>query len=457
MFAIVDIETTGGHASANGITEIAIILHDGVRPVKTFHSLVNPGMPIPPYVSALTGIDDAMVAEAPSFGELAPHVALRLQGCVFVAHNVNFDYSFIRHHLLLAGIDFNARKLCTVRLSRKIMKGLPSYSLGNLCRSLDIAIKDRHRAMGDAEATMRLFERILKEDTEGVIGGMLKAGSRDRYLPLHLPSEQVESLPQSPGVYYFHDARDRVVYVGKAVNIRQRVVSHFSNNNPSRRKQELMRTVHRISHEACPSELIATLRESLEIHRLWPRFNHSQKRWEYRYAIQVYEDRRGVIRFMLDVRRRNSSPLVTVSTLTEGHSMLRRLVHEFTLCPIFCSLEKTADSSCSAVFEGHCNGACCGKESIDVYNERVLDAIHSLKTFLPSFALFEDGFEENEQTAILVENGEFVGMGPVPRDKVLADRKALREILTPYPDHARIRSLLMLEAERNPHKVRFRD
>ena len=457
MYAIVDIETTGGHAAANGITEIAIILHDGERPQEVYHTLVNPEMPIPPYVSALTGIRDDMVAEAPPFSDLAPFVHRRLEGRVFVAHNVNFDYPFVRHHLARSGIDFQARKLCTVRMSRKLFKGLPSYSLGNLCRSLGIGIRDRHRAKGDAEATMRLFERLLAADGEGVVKGMLGAGSREGYLPLHLPAEQVDRLPPTPGVYYFHDRRDKVVYVGKAVNLRQRVVSHFSNNAASKRKQELMRTVHRISHVECPSELVATLTESLEIKRLWPRFNHSQKRYEHRYAIQTYEDRRGALRFVLDVRRRGSLPLVTVGTLTEGHVILRRLVRGFGLCPVLCSLQKSSVEPCSGMEEGQCRGACCGKEPVEAYNERAREAVHSLKTCLPSFALYEEGPDGDSHTVMLLENGEFVGMGPVARDSVIPDRESLRRVIAPCPDNARIRSLLIREADRCPHKVRFRD
>jgi len=162
MYAIVDIETTGGYADNNAITEVAIVLHDGNREVKRYETLVRPGQPIPRYIQALTGITDEMVADAPGFEEIAPVVHEWLKDAVFVAHNVNFDYSFLKHQLQACGLDLQAKKLCTVRLSRKAFPGIPSYSLGNVCQHLGIEIANRHRAGGDADATATLLERIIQ-------------------------------------------------------------------------------------------------------------------------------------------------------------------------------------------------------------------------------------------------------------------------------------------------------
>ena len=161
MYAIVDIETTGSYASANGITEVAIHVFDGKQVIKKFESLINPQQPIPRYIQAFTGISNEMVAGAPLFEEVAGEIFELLNDNVFIAHNVNFDYSFLKSHLLRTGHDLKSKKLCTVRLSRRIFPGFSSYSLGNLCRSLDIEIHNRHRAGGDAEATVRVFSRLL--------------------------------------------------------------------------------------------------------------------------------------------------------------------------------------------------------------------------------------------------------------------------------------------------------
>ena len=199
-FAIVDIETTGGHATGNGITEISIQVHDGKRVVKQYETLINPQQTIPYYIRGLTGIDNAMVADAPLFSEVAEQIYQTLQDCVFVAHSVNFDYSFVKHALQSCGYELNLKKLCTVRLSRKIIPGLPSYSLGKICAYLDININNRHRAGGDAEATVKLFEILLERDKENLIGKFLKRGSKEQALPPNLPREHYEQLPNQPGV-----------------------------------------------------------------------------------------------------------------------------------------------------------------------------------------------------------------------------------------------------------------
>ncbi|MEJ7677188.1 MAG: exonuclease domain-containing protein [Segetibacter sp.] len=221
MFAIVDIETTGGYASGNSISEIAIAIHDGERMVDYFETLINPEVPIPRYIQALTGITNAMVSQAPLFEEVAPKIYGLLHDKVFVAHNVNFDYSFVKHQLAQFGYDLDCKKLCTVRLGRKVLHGHQSYSLGNLCRCLGIEIAQRHRAGGDTLATVKLFECILKNDHQDEIKAMLKGKSKEQFLPPHLPVEKVAQLPPFPGVYYFHNQKGKIVYVGKAKDLKK--------------------------------------------------------------------------------------------------------------------------------------------------------------------------------------------------------------------------------------------
>ena len=200
MYAIVDIETTGSHASANGITEIAICLHNGVEVYHQYQTLINPGRDIPVFIQALTGINNEMVAGAPAFAQVAPEIHAMLKDKIFVAHNVNFDYSFVRHHLAAAGFDLQCNKLCTVRLGRKILPGMPSYSLGKLCRHLGIGNPERHRAGGDAAATAQLFTLLINNDKGDHIKSSLKQRSREQTLPANLPKSQVDDLPYVPGV-----------------------------------------------------------------------------------------------------------------------------------------------------------------------------------------------------------------------------------------------------------------
>ena len=231
MYAIVDIETTGGSAINGGITEIAIHIHDGSRVVQHFSTLINPERRVPDFITALTGISNAMVASAPTFNEVADKIFELLSDTIFVAHSVNFDHSFIYHHLKKCGYELNVKKLCTVRLARKAIPGLSSYGLGKICRHLNILIDDRHRADGDAKATVKLFENILQNNGQEHIDKMLKRSSSEQWLPVYLDKNKIDNLPPVAGVYYFHNNKGKVIYVGKAINIKKRVVSHFTHND----------------------------------------------------------------------------------------------------------------------------------------------------------------------------------------------------------------------------------
>src|SRR5690606_6525484 len=264
-YAIVDIETTGGNASGSRITEITIRIHNGDLEIDRFDSLINPRRPIPPAIWSLTGISNAMVEDAPYFAEVAERIFTLLKDRVFVAHNVNFDYSFIRHELEEAGYSWNPTKLCTVRMSRKLCPGLGSYSLGNLCSKLSIPISNRHRAGGDVDATTLLFERLLALDKEGAVAEMQRRSSGDQRLPPNVSRSDVEQLPPQPGVYYFMDKTGKVLYAGKAVNLKKRVVSHFSGHSARAQRQQFLRHVYRISFEVCATELMALLLECIEI------------------------------------------------------------------------------------------------------------------------------------------------------------------------------------------------
>jgi DNA polymerase-3 subunit epsilon len=454
MYAIVDIETTGGYADNNAITEVAIVLHDGNGEVKRYETLIHPRQTIPRYVQALTGITDEMVAGAPLFEEVAPVIYEWLKDCVFVAHNVNFDYSFLKHQLEACGLHLDCKKLCTIRLSRKIFPGIPSYSLGNLCQHLGISIENRHRAGGDADATVRLFETILKAGGLETIREMIRGRNREQYLPVNLPAGQVQQLPLCPGVYYFHDQKGKVIYVGKAKSLRHRVVSHFSNNKPGRQKQEFLRNIYSISYEVTGTELMAFLLECVEIKRLWPVYNRSLKRFEPLFGLYVYEDRNGYSRLVLEKRRRQLQPVYTFSQLADGQQLLRKLVREWELCPKLCFIQTDSDL-CEGIRLQSCHGACQQQEAPEMYNERVEAAVGSLVKSLPSFALLDAGRHGEEKSCILIEQGRIYGMGYVPVDSPIMDAAALKDHLTPYPENDYMRGLVYQYAEKWPGKKSY--
>lgn len=452
VYAIVDIETTGGHASANGITEIAILLHDGERIVGQYERLINPGIPIPVYIRALTGITDEMLADAPTFAEVAKEIYDLLADKIFVAHNVNFDYSFLKYHLGAAGFDLQCRKLCTVRLGRKLLPGLSSYSLGKLCSQLSIDHGRRHRAGGDAAATAQLFSLLLSRDTEGYIGQVLMKNSREQQLPPNIHVSEVEQLPACPGVYYFRDQKDRVIYVGKAVNIRKRVLSHFTGNNSGRQRQEFLRNIHSIRCTPCGTELMAFILEAVEIKRLWPANNRALKRFEQTYGLYMFEDQKGYLRLMVDKRKRHSSPLLAFNSLLEGRNVLLSLLDTFRLCPRLCFIQTSCDA-CSGVEKGTCLGACAGREEPEAYNQRVLDAADYLQRSLPSFLLVDRGRSDDEKSVILIERGNMYGMGYLSPQIPLADVESVKSVTEQYPSNDYIRNLIFQHASRHPEKV----
>lgn len=441
-YAIVDIETTGGHASANGITEISVYVHDGQRVVKHFETLINPQQLIPKFITSLTGIDNDMVEEAPLFDEIADVLFEILNENIFVAHNVNFDYSFIKHQLKQSGYDLTAKKICTVRLGRKVFPDLPSYSLGNLCRSLKIPVENRHRAGGDAKATVKLFEFMLANGAMTHIDLMLKRSSAEHWLPLNLDKQVIDQLPSRPGVYYFHNNKDKVIYVGKAINLKKRVSSHFTHNDPDSKRQHFIRNIYKVSYKQCATELEAIVLESTEIKRLWPRYNKSQKQPSIKYALYAFEDNRGYIRLAIDRKKKHLPHLYNFNLLNEGLVLIKNMVEEFSLDTRLCFIDKTPFTK-----EEH--------EALEPpvsYNLKIKKALDALTEKLPTFALVDDGMAEDQKLCLLIERGSFWGMGYVPKSFAINSPGELKNLLNPYADNDYIRNNIYSFAEANPDK-----
>jgi len=440
IYAVVDIETTGSYASANSITEIAIFIYDGTRIIHQYETLVNPLQSIPFFIQNMTGITDEMVAGAPTFEMIAEQVFELLNDKIFVAHSVNFDFSFLHHALNYYGYTLNVKKLCTVRLSRKVFTGLPSYSLGNLCRSLEIPLENRHRAGGDAHATVLLLERLIQSDQKQYIYQFLKKSSGEQYLPLHLPKEQIEQLPRKPGVYYFRNAKGKVIYVGKAKSLRQRVASHFTHNGAGRQKQEFVRNVHHISYQLCGTELMAAILEETEIKKLWPVYNTSRKQINTQYGLYIFEDQRGYARLAIEKKRKHLRPIHTFGLVWEGYRMLWKMIERHKLSPQLCFVDRTK-------YDGDYDVA---YDEPEFYNKRVEEALQVLHDELPTFAVVGDGVEGDEYSCLLMEKGKFYGMGYVPRTMKMNDVTRLKKLLTPYHDNDFIRDMIYRHAQSNP-------
>lgn len=453
QYAIVDIETTGGYAAGSGITEIAILIHDGEQVLERFETLVDPQRYIPPAIEMLTGISEDMVSGAPVFEDIAEQVYYLLAGRVFVAHNVNFDYSFIKHHLEAAGYQYAAPKLCTVRLSRKIKPGLPSYSLGNLCDALGIPISNRHRAGGDADATAILFTQLHAWDEQGHIGDMLKKTSKEQALPPNLPREDFEALPSCPGVYYFRNKAGKVIYVGKATNLRKRVSSHFTGHNPNPQRQNFLRNIYSIDFERCGTELMALLLETTEIKRLWPEYNRAMKRQEPKFALYAYEDLNGYMRLAVGKYNSSMQGIHVFNRESDARDVLHRLVRNFGLCPAL-SMLGPCTGNCYTHEDRESENTCVSVQHPDIYNTLVQDALRHYENNLPSFALFDKGRNEEEQSCIWVEQGRFYGMGYIDLYTDIQNPADLKSLLTPYSGNAYMLQLIHTYADKYPAKVK---
>ena len=412
MYAIVDIETTGLCAQGNKITEISIFVHDGQKVIKEFTTLVNPESLIGYKISGLTGITNDMVRAAPKFYEIAKDVIEYTKDCIFVAHSVNFDYNVIKHELQELGATFKRQKLCTVRLSRKLIPGQRSYSLGNLCTSLGIKINGRHRARGDAEATVILFEKLLALDTNGVFDSFLHARSKQATLPPLLPKKVLDNLPHQTGVYYFKDRLGKVIYVGKANDIKQRVLSHIYSK--ANKELKLCQETANITFELTGNALTALLLESDEIKKYYPKYNRSQKRNAPSYGISTYQDRRGVLHLTYNRASAITAPLLKFYSQTQCRSFLEGFCEKHELCPRYCGLQHIS-GSCFHYHIKKCRGVCRDEETIESYNKRLKEALGRL-LYADSYIIIEQGRTLLEEAIILVKNGVYQGFAYLPKD-----------------------------------------
>ena len=439
MYSVVDIETTGNGYKGQKITEISVFLFDGEKIIDEFTSLVNPEQAIPYFITNLTGITEAMVRTAPKFYEIAKKVAEITKDAIFVAHNVNFDYNIIRDEFKSLGFDFKRKKLCTVRLSRKIIPGLSSYSLGNICTAEGIEIAARHRAKGDAEATVELFSRLLKRDDNFTINSFLNAKSREATLPPLLDKQVVNKLPERHGVYYFKNLEKEVIYVGKANNIKQRVISHFYDKKKKERTMCL--ETADISYTETGSELIALLHESSEIKHLYPKFNRAQRKAGEAVGLFSYEDQKGIVHLAFNRLKLTPNPLMKFYSMAACRSMLEKVCEEFELCPKYCHLQ-TNVNACFHYQLQQCKGICTGKEAVESYNKRVYEAIKSLGLQTENLVIKESGRNNKEIGFALILNGIYQGFGYVDKKIKIEDTDDYQLYLQPQQDNRDVQRIL---------------
>ena len=439
MYAVIDIETTGGSARHERITEIAVYIHDGSRVIDEYSTLINPERNIPYFITSMTGITNEMVEDAPKFYEVAKKIVEITEGKVFVAHNAMFDYSFVRQEFGMLGYNFKRPLLDTVSLSRKLLPGHRSYSLGNLCKDLDIEINGRHRASGDAMATVRLLELLLEKDRALKSGSLIKNRKTAKLHP-SLDTARLAEIPEEPGIYYFYDEKGEVIYVGKSRNLSQRINTHLSNNT-SGRAMEMRSKIADISWERTGSELIALLLESAEIKSRKPLYNRAQRRTGFRWGIYSYTDNNNYIRFEYRNVKDDEVPLSLFSSRDKARGKLEQIISEFSLCQKLSGMYDT-DGPCFHRQVSLCRGACCGEENPKSYNERALMALDEFIFRERNFFIIDRGRDSDERSVVKIVNGKYEGFGYFSVDDVGFGLAAVHECIKKAADNRDIQVII---------------
>lgn len=392
-----------------------------------FISLVNPEREIQPFVVNLTGINSKMLRSAPKFYEVAKRIIEITEGSILVAHNAQFDYRILKTEFKRLGFDFERENLCTVELSKQLIPDLPSYSLGKLVRSLGIPVSDRHRAAGDATATVKLFKMLLDKDLEKTI---IKAAIR--LDPKHQMEPKltdiISKLPSVTGVYYIHKAEGEIVYIGKSKNIKSRINQHFTGQTAKSKKIQL--EVAAVTYDETGSELVALLKESEEIKRNKPKFNRALRRTIFTHGLFSFKDEEGYINLKVEKIKGNQKPITTFSNRESGKSFLNKIVEHYQLCQKLCGLYKTANS-CFGYDIKTCAGACISEEPVEIYNKRVMNLLESHTFKNQNMILIDYGRAVDERSAVLIENGVFKGYAYFNLNFQIHTTEVLKSILTP--------------------------
>ena len=438
MYAILDIETTGGQFNEEGITEIAIYKFDGHEIVDQFISLVNPEIPIQPFVVKLTGINNAMLSSAPKFFEVAKRIIEMTSDCVVVAHNADFDYRILRTEFRRLGYDFNVKTLCTVELSKRLMPEQPSHSLGKLVRALGIPMADRHRASGDAMATVKLFKMLLDKDlSKEIVAAHIKFEIQKGIAPKLM--DILESLPSRTGVYYIHNEQGKLVYIGKSRNIKKRINQHFTGTTTKCKK--IQSDVYTVTYDETGSELIALLKESEEIKVNKPMYNRAQRKSIFQFALYAEKDEKGYLNLKLQKADGRKKEITSFTSIYEAKNALFRITSHYHLCQKYTGLYITK-KECFQYKIKECDGACIGTILPEEYNERVQEFIDKNSFETDSMILVDRGRNSGEHSAVLIENGIYKGYAFYDLNYQINQIEILKNILIPMQNNRDTRNII---------------
>ena len=427
MYAVIDLEATGGKPGEERIIEVAIFMYDGRRIVDQFITLVRPDVPIPPFVQKLTGIRESDVQTAPRFHEIAKRIVQMTEGAVFVAHNAPFDYRILREEFARLGFDYLRVVLDTIPLTEKFLPGMPSYGLSTLCTELNIPHTRKHRADGDARATVHLLQILLDKDREKFIEGVyLKQPAATGQ---HKFSVQIERYVKTIGLYYLFNADGRVLYVGKSDQLRVRIDRHFLST--SDKALALQAEVASIRVEETGSILLADILEHEELKKLKPPYNQAKDKYRLRFGLFAIETDRGLL---WDVRGiQLDPPLLQVDSVADGVALISRWAESRNwnladlLVPRLLPRQTTEGLS---------------REGLPA---TLAEAHRALDAFLwpEGIAIYQDkGRDPGEKVVFVVDSGRLLGYAFVRLEQDVEDFPSLKNRLTLLSQVPYLRSLL---------------
>ena len=446
MYAIIDIETTGGKFNEEGITEIAIYKFNGHEIVDQFISLVNPEKAIQPFVVNLTGINNKMLINAPKFFEVAKRIVEITEDCIFVAHNTSFDYRILSTEFRRLGFDYKRETLCTVELSKKLIPDMPSYSLGKLVRALGIPVTDRHRASGDALATVKLFKLLLNKDTnKTIITEALKTKPKHQLEPKLL--DILDTLPNKTGVYYIHNKAGDIIYIGKSKNIKNRLNQHFTGTTAKSKKIQL--NVSNVTFEITGSELVALLKESEEIKRIKPIYNRALRKRLFTTGLYHETDQNGYINLSIDKADGRRRSITTFTNRQNARAFVEKVVDDFNLCQKLTGLYNSK-TSCFRYELDSCLGACVNEETPETYNARINTFLKKYSYKNKNMVILDRGRDVDERSAILIENGEFKGLAFINLNYQITKIEILKTLITPMENNKDSQHIIQSYLRRTP-------
>ncbi len=386
-----------------------------------------------------------MLQTAPKFFEVAKRIVEMTEDCIIVAHNSEFDYRILRTEFNRLGYDFKRQTLCTVDLAKQLIPDQESYSLGKLTRALGIPVSDRHRAAGDAMATVKLFKMLLAKDVNKIIiQDAVKAEPKFQMAP-NLKTI-IEDTPSVTGVYYIHNAQGEIIFIGNGKNIKNRINQLFTSTSNQAKKIRLQ--VAAVTYETTGSELVALLKENEEIKRIKPQYNKSLGKNLFTHALYSFMDSNGYLNLQIDNADGRKKSITTFANRQSGKSFLSNAIDQYQLCQKLSGLHHIKNS-CYKYDVNECFGACIKKESPDDYNNRVLQLIQNNSYVSKDIAIIDRGREIDERSVLLIENGVFKGLGFFNLNYQITNLKVLESIITPIENTRETQHIIQSYLRRN--------